>query len=302
MPARADFVVSLSLFHSGQKRLSFPALATWLLLTLLGGLLLGLTGCGASNAPKVVPGAAPGSRIRKGNIFTPVPLPLSPDSVGEINDVKAVTQSRKKAGHPGNSSESGALDSPPNSPPGPIMNSWFYLVNGSWFSNGSGPSIPVLTVNGAAPAGAPNPNGGTGVGVAPLGSYPATNQLWKAVPWAGNFFLRSAESFRNNNTTGIPSPLTGFGQVAAPLDLGYNFRVNDSAQGYTAAQTAIFLNQSGSVNGDTSQFQQWTYNTTYAVLGNIGQMGLLDNMSSGIAIDEGCLQTLQQSHNAGWLL
>jgi hypothetical protein len=271
MPIRADFVVSLQPPHSWQKRLSLPALTTSLLLMVLGLSLLGTTGCGSPSAPRVVPGAPPGSRIRKGNIFTPVPLPLSPNSAGEINDAKALSPSQKKANRPN------GLASPPNSPPAPTINSWFYLVNGTWFQNqgtstsSPPPPVPVLTVNGAAPNGAPNPNGGTGVGVADMGSSLAPFQLWKAVPWNNNLILRSAQSFEFSQP--FPSPLDGYGGALAYLDLGYN-SLPSSLSTNSSQPVGIFWNQSGSPTGDQSAFQQWTYNS----------YGMLQNMNTGLYI------------------
>src|ERR1017187_10330513 len=133
MPTRAALVVRLRLLHSWQKRLSLPALTTSLLLLVLGVVLLGMTGCGVSdtwpNAPKVVPGGAPGARIKKGNVFTPVPFPLSPNSVGWSSDANSAVAARKNSNTPGNYGKTGSMNTLPA--PAPILNSWFYLINGT---------------------------------------------------------------------------------------------------------------------------------------------------------------------------
>jgi len=152
---------------------------------------------------------------------------------------------------------------------------WFFLVNGS--------SVPiplvsftpsVLTVNGAGPAGAPNPNSGTTVGLAPLNFVPDPSPqpmpmaettpvpftitgapVWLALPGtqSGYFTLRSGASFTvdtTNNTVG--SLMLGYGATEAFLDLGY----------LPTWDAAIFLDQSTSPTGDNSCFQQWSYDTS----------------------------------------
>jgi hypothetical protein len=265
MLTRADFVVRLQPLHAWQKRLSLPALTSSLLLMVLGLLLLGTTGCGGSSGPE----PAPGPKITQGNIFTPVPLPLSPNSAGEVNDAKALAAAQKKANRPT------GLASPPNSPAAPIINSWFYLVNGTWFQNQGTPNspspVPVLTVNGAAPNGATNPNGGTGVGVAAMATTLAPFQLWKAVSWNNNLILRSAQSFETSQS--FPIPLDGYGGALAYLDLGYN-RLTSSLSTNSSFPVGIFWDATGSPTGDQSAFQQWTYNS----------YGMLENMNTGLYI------------------
>lgn len=263
MPIGADFVVSLQPLHAWQKRLSLPALTGSLLLMVLGLLLLGTTGCGG---PGVVPEPAPGPKITKGNIFTPVPLPLSPNSAGEINDAKALSASLKKANRPNSFVKAAGLASPAGSPPAPTINSWFYLVNGS---NTTTPN--VLTVNGAAPNGATNPNGGTGVGVAARATTLSPFQLWKAVSWNNNLILRSAQSFETSQS--FPSPLDGYGGGLAYLDLGYN-SLTSSLTTNSSQPVGIFWEATGSPTGDQSAFQQWTYNS----------YGMLQNMNTGLYI------------------
>jgi hypothetical protein len=285
MPSRADFVVSPQLLHSWQKRFSLPALTTSLLLMVLGILLLGMTGCGVSSTPpdgsSVAVPPPVSIALKKGNIFTPTALPLSPNSAGEANDVQPASPSNKEAKHPGTFSVVGTLDSPPSPAPAPTINNWFYLVNGTWFQN-QDPStspVPVLTASGTTPNGAPNPNGGMGVSVVPMAPTGGPTQLWKAVSWNGNVFLRSAESFKTYLASGgsggaYPSPLTGFERGGlAYLDLGYD-TVTSSLPINSSQQLGLFLNQSGSPTGDQSAFQQWSYNS-YA---------MLENMNTGLYI------------------
>lgn len=147
---------------------------------------------------------------------------------------------------------------------------WFYLVNGSGPTALASASNPpyVLIPNGTPPAGAPNPNGGTGVGVEPLDSNPngaaIGAAMWKAVP-AGTdqFYLRSAQSFEVDShsiaAAGIPSLLLGYGMTSsqfdqnpgdAPLDLGYVPAF--------APQALLSWNQQSSPQGDRSDFQRWS--------------------------------------------
>ena len=172
------------------------------------------------------------------------------------------------------------LDSPPNPAPAPTINSWFYLVNGTWFQNQDPSTSPVpgsvLTASGAAPNGAPNPNGGMGVRCRAHVRYWGTTQLWKAVSWNGNIFLRSAESFKTYQASGgsggvYPSPLTGSGGALVYLDLGWD-TVTSSLPNNSAQQLGLFWNQSGSPTGDQSAFQQWSY----------GSDAMLENMNGGL--------------------
>ena len=266
--------ISATQFRPSQQNLRLRSLTTIthaLLLVALCLWLLAVTGCGGPSTPPVVPGGSPESRVKKGNIFTPVPFPMSPNSAGEINDAKALSASQRKASRPNPFAKASGAASPLGSLPAPTMNSWFFLVNGS---NTTSPN--VLTVNGAAPNGAPNPNGGTGVGVVAMAPALSPFQLWKAVPWNGNFFLRSAQSFQTNvaeSTTAFPSPLTGYGEALAFLDLGYN-TVTSSLPTNSSQQVAPFWNQSASPTGDQSAFQQWSY----------GSNAMLQNMNTGLYI------------------
>jgi hypothetical protein len=52
--------------------------------------------------------------LKKGNVFTPGPLPLSPNSAGEANDVQPAGGSKKEVNHPDTPSVAETLDSPPN--------------------------------------------------------------------------------------------------------------------------------------------------------------------------------------------
>jgi hypothetical protein len=159
----------------------------------------------------------------------------------------------------------------------PHLPHWFMLVNGEGIPSPMKLFTPsVLTVNGSGPAGSPNPNGGTGVGVAPMNlianpvSQPSATaspvpvpngftlngaQLWTAQPGTvpGDFVLRSAESFTttegsDNNPLG--SLMLGYGAKDAVLDLGW-------LSGYDGA---IYWDQSESPTGDNSCFEQWSYN------------------------------------------
>ena len=158
---------------------------------------------------------------------------------------------------------------------------WFFLVNGSSVPTPLVSFTPsVLTVNGAGPAGAPNPNSGTTVGLAPLNFVPDPSPqpmpmaettpvpftitgapVWLALPGtqSGYFTLRSGASFTvdtTNNTVG--SLMLGYGATEALLDLGY----------LPTWDAAIFLDQSTSPTGDNSCFQQWSYDTSTAQITN----------------------------------
>lgn len=230
-------------------------------LCFLGIILLGLLGCSSSDSPEP---SDPGSNIKKGSFFLPMVPPLSPNTVWsmEVSGIDGRT----------------ALGSAASGNYGPVMDRFFYVVNGiesdgSQVPTGQGASPPksslmVLTVNGTAPQGATAPNGGTGVGLAEMYSASGPAQLWKAVEASesGNFYLRSAESFAVSTVNrGVFSALVGFYPYAAPLDLGFLSTWN----------TSIYWNQEGSPTGDTSAFQQWLYDTETAQLTNYDAQGQL---------------------------
>jgi len=168
-----------------------------------------------------------------------------------------------------------AVTSDPNLP------HWFILVNGSSVPSPMALFTPtVLTVNGTGPAGSPNPNSGTSVGVTPMTfvanpvgqpmpsalptAVPFTftgAQLWLAMPGTqpGYYYLRSGLSFtadRTNNPVG--SLMLGYGATEAVLELGY----------LPSWSTAIYLDQSDSPTGDNSCFEQWSYDLSTAQLTN----------------------------------
>lgn len=176
---------------------------------------------------------------------------------------------------------------------------WFFLVNGNSVPSPVVPFTPsVLAVTGAGPAGAPNPNGGTTVGLAPLTfvpdptpqatpaavpasvPFPITGApLWLALPGSqeGYLTLRSGLSFSVDTTNNaVGSLMLGYGATEALLDLGV---VPDWAP-------AIFLDQSMSPTGDNSCFQQWTYDTATAQLTNCTG-GQLSADGSGVSIGGG---------------
>lgn len=176
---------------------------------------------------------------------------------------------------------------------------WFILVNGKSVPSPMAFFTPtVLTVNGTGPAGSPNPNSGTGVGLAPMtlvaspvaqsspSAVPTSvpfsfsgAQVWQAAPGTqpDSFFLRSAESFTvdtANNPVG--SLMLGYGATEAVLELGY----------LPSWYAAIFLDQSNSPTGDNSCFEQWSYDTTTAQITNCNGGQLSDgaptvNVGSG---------------------
>ena len=212
-------------------------------------LALGLTGagCGSSSGGlRIVPTVTPTPTA------TATPVPFAP--------AKAVPL---------------AVTSDPNLP------HWFILVNGNSVPSPMALFTPtVLTVNGSGPAGSPNPNSGTAVGVVPMTlvanpvgqpmpsalptAVPFTftgAQVWQAVAGTqpGYYYLRSGESFtvdRTNNPVG--SLMLGYGATAAVLELGY----------LPSWSTAIYLDQSESPTGDNSCFQQWSYDISTGQLTN----------------------------------
>ena len=233
--------------------------------TILYGLLSFIVciyaGCSSSDSN---PPSDSGANVKKGSFFLPTTPPLSPNTVW----------TREVSGTNGQT----AVGPTASETYGPVMDRFFYVVNGIE-SDGSplptGPdaspstsSLMVLTVNGSAPQGAADPNGGTGVGLAEMYSASGPAQLWKAVEASesGAFYLRSAESFAVSDTNpGVFSALVGFGATAAPLDLGFLSTWN----------TSIYWNQENSPTGDNSAFQQWRYDTETAQLTNYDAQGQL---------------------------
>jgi len=223
--------------------------------------MLAAAGCGGSSGAPAPSG--PPSNLRPGSAFTQAAPPLSPNTVWKT---------------PVNPEMDFATGLAPAAQTTPLFDQYFYIVNGLQ-SDGSplptGPGAPtpsstplVLTVNGAAPNGATNPNGGTAVGLAPLNPNSNGSQLWKAVaaPTANNFYLRSAESFAVSQVNiGAFNSLVGYGASVAPLELG----------SITGWATSIFWNEQTSPTGDISSFEQWNYGTS---AGNAAQ---LTNLSSG---------------------
>jgi hypothetical protein len=172
----------------------------------------------------------------------------------------------------------------------PNLPHWFILVNGSSVPSPMALFTPsVLMVNGTGPAGSPNPNSGTPVGVVPMtlvsnpipqaspSAAPTTvpfsftgAQVWQAVAGtqSGYDYLRSGESFtadRTNNPVG--SLMLGYGATQAVLELGY----------LPSWSTAIYLDQSASPTGDNSCFEQWSYDPKTAQLTNCAGGQLYDN-------------------------
>jgi len=238
-----------------------PAATPVLLLLLVMAAGSGAAGCGSSSSgpPVLVPAATATATVTATATATPVPFaPAKAVPLAETTD--------------------------PNLP------HWFILVNGSSVPSPMALFTPaVLTVNGTGPAGSPNPNSGTSVGVAamnfvanPVGqaspSAVATSvpfaftgaQVWQAVPGTqpGFDFLRSGQSFtvdRTNNPVG--SLMLGYGATEAVLELGY----------LPSWSTAIYLDQSASPTGDNSCFEQWSYDPSTAQLNNCNGGQLYDN-------------------------
>jgi hypothetical protein len=244
---------------------SLPAVAVCALTLALGG--CGSSGDGTVRTPTptaTTPPALP--TARSGAVLKPIFAPLSANTAGY-----QPSQARS-AGVP-HSARAAAGPTP-----APIaLDHFFYLVNAINLPTPDAQGIApapsatpyVLTVNGAPPAGAPDPNGGTGVGLVLFNPDAAGTQLWKAVAASdGYFYLRSAESFVTQQND-FPSMLTGYGASAAFLDLGF----------YSNWNTSIFWNQSASPTGDNSAFQQWTYDTSNAQLTNRAATGQLYNDS-----------------------
>jgi hypothetical protein len=207
--------------------------------------------------------------------FIARPLPLSaPDPVGSANPDQPVARLASAAAE---STDDSAFAQ---------RTRWFYLVNGSGpTADASASNLPyVLMPNGTPPQGAPNPNGGTGVGVEPLDPNPTGADigaaLWKAVPTGNDCYLRSAQSFQINSHSiaagGFPSLLLGYGitssssdqvQGDAPLDLGYVPAF--------APQALLSWNQQASPTGDQSDFQRWNCNAADGSLTNAQAPGPL---------------------------
>lgn len=181
----------------------------------------------------------------------------------------------------------------------PNLPHWFILVNGNSVPSPMALFTPtVLTVNGTGPAGSPNPNSGTGVGLAPMNfvanpvgqaspaavptavPFPFTGaQVWLAAPGTQSAYdyLRSGESFtadRTNNPVG--SLMLGYGATEAVLELGY----------LPSWSTAIYLDQSASPTGDNSCFEQWSYDTSTAQLTSCNGGQLYDNTGT-VAVGSG---------------
>ncbi len=163
----------------------------------------------------------------------------------------------------------------------PNLPHWFVLVNGNSVPSPVAQFTPsVLMVNGAGPAGAPNPNSGNSVGVVPMTlvsnpvgqSQPSAvatavpfafsgAQVWEALPGtnSGYYFLRSGESFAVNTINNpAGSLMLGYAATEALFDLG-------SLPGWN---TGIYLDQSESPAGDNSCFEQWSYDPGTAQLTN----------------------------------
>ncbi len=178
----------------------------------------------------------------------------------------------------------------------PNLPHWFILVNGQSVPSPMALFTPtVLTVNGAGPAGSPNPNSGTAVGLTPMQfvsnpvSQPSPSavptavpfsfsgaQVWEAVKGtqSGYDFLRSGESFtvdRTNNPLG--SLMLGYAATEALLELGY----------LPSWNTGIYLDQSTSPTGDNSCFEQWSYEPKTAQLTNCNG-GQLYGAGSTVAV------------------
>jgi len=162
-------------------------------LAVLVAYLLNAAGCGGSSGGNSVasptPTATATAAVQEGAIFAPVFPPLSPNTVGfATSSQQAVSSDRVQL------AAAAATAAPVT------LNHYFYLVNGSGLPT-PGPdgvrpnpsSTPsVLTVSGPAPNGAPNQNGGTGVGVEPLNPDATGRQLWKAVGAANGYFFSAA--------------------------------------------------------------------------------------------------------------
>ncbi len=243
-----------------------------------------VSGCGSGSSTPPT-GYIVSSQVTRASSMVPHRLPLSPTDPGGIIDLRQAGQAKQHS--PRLVNESGAATNTVH---------WFYLINGDGIPGGvTNTTTPpvnwtpnVLTVNGTAPGGAPNPNGGTGVGIAAMNPVSDGSQLWKAVAatTSGYAYLRSAESFTVNNAQGFsstsnntnwPNLLVGYGATAAPLDVG-NASFNPAA---------IYWNQSGSPTGDNSAFQSWQYKAcddkfteSCGELVNLGNSSQLLNESS----------------------
>jgi len=224
--------------------------------------LMEIAGCGSSPSQ---PAGQGGGSSQPGAFFSAVPPTISPNTVWHVGVGGAARRG------------AGAVASAQSTPG---FDRYFYIVNGILSDGSAMPTGPgtsslsstplVLTVNGSAPVGATAPNGGTFVGVEPYAPSANGSQLWKAVaaPVAGDFYLRSAESFAVSRVSSeAPSMLVGFSTQVLPLDLGF---VGNWG-------SAIFINQQNSPAGDISSFQQWNYDTSTAQLTNLDAGGQLFN-------------------------
>jgi len=271
---------------------------------LLAIAFLGAAGCGGGSSSGTSPQPPAPPVVQTGSAFIPVMPPLSPNDVW--NSAVAATNASVNAAASRRLAAAAATPQPIN------LDHWFFLLNGNLSNNnplptGLGAPAPastpyVMTVTGTG-NGFPAPNGSLGVTNLQLNPNTTGQQLWKAVAAPnGNFYLRSAESFKVNTQStrsgNPPSMLVGFGgngvqdaftsgTPAVPLDLGY-----DTAAGGISGQNpngiAIYMNQeyqpnvgfSGTTDG--SQFQQWSYNTANAQLtnGNGGQIYAINGQST----------------------
>jgi len=175
---------------------------------------------------------------------------------------------------------------------------WFILVNGASVPSPMAYFTPsVLTVNGAGPAGSPNPNGGTTVALAPLNfvasPVPQASpsavgtavpfaftgaQIWQAVPGTqpDTFTLRSAMSFTADRTKNpVGSLMLGYGATEADLVFGY----------LPTWSPAIFLDQTNTA-GASLGFEEWSYDPTTAQLTN-GNGEQLYSGPSGLSVGTG---------------
>jgi len=231
-----------------------------LALALLAVGAVATAGCGDRSTP----GPDPRPPLEPGSFFVPVRPPLSADTAGIVSPATAPALAPARS----------TTTSRVATTSGPALNYWFFLVNGKGLPEPPAPgdarppltSPPyVLTLNGAAPAGAAAPNGGTTVGLEPLDSgSPSGAQLWRAVEASdGTAHLRSAASFNVNQQYPV-SMIVGYGASSIPLDLG----------SLAGASPAIYLNQPSPVVPDDS-FLEWSYSAATAQLTSVGTGGQL---------------------------
>jgi len=227
---------------------------------------LAVAGCasddGGAPAPTATGTPRPTPTLRPDSVFAPVAPPLSPDDANHLGP--------SPFGR-------GAARARAAQTTLPTFDHWFYLVNGNSVPLATGAEPDVLMVNGAAPDGAPAPNGGVGVGVATLAADTTGRQLWKAIAATqdGYVYLRSAVGFESQGV-GVTNFLTGGGPAANALDLGY----------LSSWSTAVYWNQAASPTGDNSGFQQWAYDSETAQLSNLEGGQLYDaSPTAGVGSD-----------------